>query len=231
MSPTTRETRGLSRRPVQERSQLTVKRILDATLSLLAREGVEGLTTNRVAEEAGLSVASLYRFFPNKKAVIYAAYAEWIDELSHRISDVVDAWRDRLAADGTRWPEAAAALADTLGESRRGARAEYELLRAMFSHRELRGLDEDHTKLLANRVAELMRVAGAQADDAELVGIAAFANEQFTLAAELSGRPGQRYAFGAHARQAYAALWGQAIIGRAAGGHIDDNDPPESECK
>lgn len=79
----------LSRLPVQERSQQTVRRILQATLILLEREGIEGLTTNRVADEAGLSVASLYRFFPNKQAVIYAAYSEWIEELSERIAKVV----------------------------------------------------------------------------------------------------------------------------------------------
>jgi AcrR family transcriptional regulator len=211
-----RQTRGLSRRPVQERSQQTVQRILDATLSLLARDGIEGLTTNSVAGEAGLSVASLYRFFPNKQAVIYAAYAEWIDELSVRIATLCDDWLAILAAQPQRWPEAALALADVLGENRRGARAEYELLRAMFSHRALRALDEDHTRTLADRVARLMRAAGATAPDAALSATAAFANEQFTLAAELGGRPGQHNSFVAHAQQAYLALWGAAVAGKDA---------------
>ena len=219
----TRPAPGLSRRPMQERSQQTVKRILDATLTLLAREGVEGLTTNRVADEAGLSVASLYRFFPNKQAVIYAAYAEWIEELSVRIIAVVDAWRGRLSVEPQRWPEAADALADVLGESRRGARAEYELLRAMFSHRELRALDENHTRDLAERVAELMVIAGADGPITRLTAIAAFANEQFTLAAELAGRPGQRYAFVRHAREAYAAMWRTAIFGSRDQVHSMDN--------
>lgn len=207
---------------MQERSQQTVQRILDATLTLLAREGVEGLTTNRVADEAGLSVASLYRFFPNKQAVIYAAYAQWIGELAEHVAAASALWRGPLAESPHRWPEAAAALADVLGESRRGARAEYELLRAMFSHRELRALDAEYTQLLAEQVADLMRLAGARASQVDLIALAAFANEQFTLAAELGGRPGQPQEFATHARNAYFALWQTAIGGDERVMH-DDN--------
>jgi AcrR family transcriptional regulator len=228
---TSRPTRGLSRRPVQERSQQTVKRILEATLSLLAREGVEGLTTNSVAAEAGLSVASLYRFFPNKQALIYATYAEWIDELSARIGAVCDHWQAVLEPEPDRWPEAAEALSEVLGESRRGARVEYELLRAMFSHRELRALDDNHTSALAGRVAQLMRTAGATLADAELETIAAFSNEQFTLAAELEGRRGQRLGFVAHAQQAHRALWLSAISAQSPHVHREDNRSLDMKCK
>ena len=211
---------ALLRLPVQERSQQTVRRILQATLTLLEREGVEGLTTNRVANEAGLSVASLYRFFPNKQAVIYAAYSEWIEELSDRVAALVAEWRERVAVDPSRWPEAAAAIADVLGESRRGAKVEYELLRAMFSHRELLTRDTRHTDDLARDVATLMRLAGAQGEQQALESAAAFANEQFTLAAELAGHrpPAERDAFVALARHAFVALW-RANIEGAGGDH------------
>lgn len=203
----------LSRLPVQERSQQTVRGILQATLSLLEREGVEGLTTNRVAEEAGLSVASLYRFFPNKQAVIYAAYSEWIEELFDQVAAVVEQWRPVLADAPDRWREAANAIADILSESRRGTRVEYELLRAMFSHRELQARDSQHMDALADCVAGLMRLAGANGSDAEIRSLAAFANEQFTLATEIGGDrpPEQRARLVGLARAAFLALWSHAL--------------------
>ena len=61
------------RDPVQERSQETVGRVLAGAGRLLAR-GVppNGLTTAQIATEAGLSVGALYRFFPDKQAVVDA---------------------------------------------------------------------------------------------------------------------------------------------------------------
>lgn len=215
-----------ARPPRQERSQATVRRILDATLAVLARDGVEAVTTNHIAAEAGLSVASLYRFFPNKQAVIYAAYGEWIEELAARVGEVAARWRPVLAHAPARWPEAAGAVADALAESRRGARVEYELLRAMFSHRALRARDEAHTRDLAATVADLMRAGGACAPD--LADLAAFANEQFTLATELgAGRDeAGRARLGAHARAAYLALWRAAVAG-----HDDSLTQPDPKRK
>ncbi len=61
------------RSPVQERSQETVARILAATATLLARgTAIESLTTAHIATEAQLSVGGLYRFFPDKQAIVDA---------------------------------------------------------------------------------------------------------------------------------------------------------------
>jgi AcrR family transcriptional regulator len=61
------------RSPVQERSQETVARILAATTALLARGiAIETLTTAHIAAEAQLSVGGLYRFFPDKQAIVDA---------------------------------------------------------------------------------------------------------------------------------------------------------------
>jgi AcrR family transcriptional regulator len=232
LPPSKRTAAGLSRQPRQERSEQTVRRILEATLVLLAQEGVEALTTNKVAQEAGLSVASLYRFFPNKQAVIYAAYGEWIEELASRVDAAVDRWTPTLRAEPSRWPGAAGELADILGDSRRGARAEYELLRAMFSHRELRDRDEAHTRALAGRVAELMALAGAVGPADDLTDLAAFANEQFTLAAELAGRrpESDAPAFAVLARTAYLALW-QSVLNGSGTSHDRIDPEPGPECK
>jgi AcrR family transcriptional regulator len=60
------------KRPKQERSQATVEAILTATTRILTEQGHAQFTTNRVAELAGVSIGSLYQYFPNKEALIVA---------------------------------------------------------------------------------------------------------------------------------------------------------------
>jgi AcrR family transcriptional regulator len=57
------------KRPKQERSRDTVQVILAAAQRILTRDGLDALTTARIAEVAGISVGSLYQYFPNKEAV------------------------------------------------------------------------------------------------------------------------------------------------------------------
>lgn len=54
----------------QPRAQVTVEALLEATGKVLATDGIERLSTNRVAEVAGVSIGSLYQYFPNKEALI-----------------------------------------------------------------------------------------------------------------------------------------------------------------
>ncbi|MCZ8252147.1 MAG: TetR/AcrR family transcriptional regulator [Hylemonella sp.] len=60
------------KKPVQSRSTHTVEAIFDATIQVLLAVGVEGLTTTRVAERAGVSVGTLYQYFPHKQALLAA---------------------------------------------------------------------------------------------------------------------------------------------------------------
>lgn len=63
---------GLSPRksPRQERSRATVEAILEAATDILIRQGASRLTTNRIAERAGVNIASLYQYFPGKHAIL-----------------------------------------------------------------------------------------------------------------------------------------------------------------
>src|SRR6185437_15341352 len=58
--------------PRQDRSRATVDAILEAAARVLVKEGFERTTTNRVAEAAGVSVGSLYQYFPSKEALVAA---------------------------------------------------------------------------------------------------------------------------------------------------------------
>src|SRR5712691_7499259 len=56
--------------PRQERSRATVEALLEAATDILIRQGAGCLTTNRIAERAGVNIASLYQYFPGKHAII-----------------------------------------------------------------------------------------------------------------------------------------------------------------
>jgi AcrR family transcriptional regulator len=58
--------------PIQARSTATVDAIFEATIQVLLRDGDERLTTTRVAERAGVSVGTLYQYYPNKQALLFA---------------------------------------------------------------------------------------------------------------------------------------------------------------
>ena len=62
----------LKKKPKQARSEVMVETLLQATTRILRREGREHLTTNRVAEVAGVSLGSLYQYFPNKESLVDA---------------------------------------------------------------------------------------------------------------------------------------------------------------
>lgn len=58
--------------PQQDRSKVTVDAILTATTHILIEEGYDKASTNRIAERAGISIGSLYQYFPNKESLIAA---------------------------------------------------------------------------------------------------------------------------------------------------------------
>src|SRR6201996_9435868 len=66
------------KRPKQSRSTELVAAILEAAAQVLASEGAQRFTTARVAERAGVSVGSLYQYFPNKAAILFRMQSdEW----------------------------------------------------------------------------------------------------------------------------------------------------------
>lgn len=72
-APTRREPRLDPRKSAkQERAQLTVEAILEAASQVFERHGYAHATTNRIAERAGISIGSLYQYYPNKDAILVA---------------------------------------------------------------------------------------------------------------------------------------------------------------
>lgn len=69
------------KRPSQERSRDTVERLLNVTEQLLEEAGLDRLTTVLIAKRAGLSVGTLYEYFPNKHAILFALASRWIEKM------------------------------------------------------------------------------------------------------------------------------------------------------
>lgn len=70
------------KKPVQERSSVTVDAIYTATIQVLLTDGLNKLTTTRVAERAGVSVGTLYQYFPNKEALLFAILLNHFEEMA-----------------------------------------------------------------------------------------------------------------------------------------------------
>lgn len=67
--------------PTQERARVTVDAILQATADVVRKKGLAGLTTNHVAERAGVSVGTLYQYFPNKDALVTALGERHVEQV------------------------------------------------------------------------------------------------------------------------------------------------------
>jgi AcrR family transcriptional regulator len=80
--------------PQQARSVATVEAILVATARVLTRDGYDHASTNKVAEEAGVSVGSLYQYFPSKEALVAALIDRHMAHMTALIETNIEALRD-----------------------------------------------------------------------------------------------------------------------------------------
>lgn len=82
------------KQPKQARSADLVAAILDAAVQVLIKEGAPRFTTARVAEKAGVSIGSLYQYFPNKAAILFRLQSDEWRQTSAMLADILDDRRD-----------------------------------------------------------------------------------------------------------------------------------------
>jgi AcrR family transcriptional regulator len=93
-------TASVSRRaPVQERSRQTVTRILDAAAAIADEQGVDAATTRAIADRAGVSYPSLYRFFADREAILDELLERHVAELDARCQEAEQTWAITSVAD------------------------------------------------------------------------------------------------------------------------------------
>jgi AcrR family transcriptional regulator len=73
----------------QERSRATVDALVEATARILVKEGFDKASTNRIAQKAGVSVGSLYQYYPSKEALVAAVIDRHSQELMQIARDVL----------------------------------------------------------------------------------------------------------------------------------------------
>jgi AcrR family transcriptional regulator len=76
--------------PKQDRSKVTVEAILEATTHILVEEGYDKANTNRIAERAGISIGSLYQYFPNKESLMTALMEQHAQEMAELVGTKLD---------------------------------------------------------------------------------------------------------------------------------------------
>ena len=78
------------KRPTQKRSQITWDAIIQAAAHILVEDGYSGLTTNRIADRAGVSIGSLYQYFPNKESIVATLIERQVDQDRNHLEELLD---------------------------------------------------------------------------------------------------------------------------------------------
>lgn len=79
------------KKPRQARAAATLDAIFEATIQVLVADGPHRLTTTRVAERAGVSVGTMYQYFPHKQALFYALNERYLDVLAEKVESACQA--------------------------------------------------------------------------------------------------------------------------------------------
>jgi len=90
------------KKPAQTRSKATVEAILEAAARVLVEEGFDRTTTNRVAEVAGVSIGSLYQYFPNKEALLSTLAERHMSAMLGQLADMANELLDAPLEDAVR---------------------------------------------------------------------------------------------------------------------------------
>jgi AcrR family transcriptional regulator len=75
--------------PTQERSRATVDAIIQAATYILVKSGWDHLTTNAIAERAGVNIGSLYQYFPNKEAIVAELERRHVVQVRHKLASTL----------------------------------------------------------------------------------------------------------------------------------------------
>ena len=160
-----RKSRELSprRAPLQQRSVARNEQILQVTAALLDAVGFDALTTILIAEEIGISVGTLYHYFPNKHAILYAMAERWLSEVAAALDEI------------DRWPLGELSSEEfvdrLIGRQLRVYRSQQgilHLVQAMFAVPELRELDRRHDALVIERMSRAFARYGLRGSQNEL---------------------------------------------------------------
>jgi AcrR family transcriptional regulator len=149
------------KRPVQARSTVTVDAILEAAVRILLAEGYARLNTRRVAQVAGVSVGSLYQYFPNRQAIVAEIIRRKVEAGVACIEEAAS------RAEGPVVPALAAVMEAFAAEKRRGLALSRALREPMGALQGRQALADGARRVEAVLAALLARLLGRPLDGAE----------------------------------------------------------------
>lgn len=155
------------KKPTQQRAKETVDRILSATAVLLDEVGIDGTTTNLIAERSGVTVGSMYQYFPNKYAILAAVAERMFTEQNERLEVFLGPEGFTLP-----WAEAVDAMIDASYAGRRSQPGSVAIRRAVAAVPELALVRERDREALTKRIVTTFRASGAGLPDAQLEAVA-----------------------------------------------------------
>jgi AcrR family transcriptional regulator len=150
------------RNPLQDRAKQTVEKIFMATAELLEEEGVENLTTDRVAERSGVNISTLYHYYPNKLALLYALAQHFADQQQEQL-DTIYHHRNESG-----WRDIVDKVVDTTLQFNRNVKGALAVSRAMQSHAMLREIDYERDSQQSKFVATILAELGIKGSHREL---------------------------------------------------------------
>lgn len=155
------------RRPKQDRSIKRTQQIMDVTTRLLDRVGFDDLTTILITKELGISVGSLYHYFPNKHAILYAIAENWLSEWDRILDELA-----LLSVENMELETVVDNINETFLSVYREQKGMLPLIHAMYAVPELRELDDKHDESVTKHLSNLFRRAGLSQKNKELKRIA-----------------------------------------------------------
>jgi AcrR family transcriptional regulator len=151
--------------PSQQRAEKRVAEIIAAYRRLLDGD-VRRITTNRIAEEAGVPVSSLYQYFPNKESIAFAVYRQWAEQAL----DVLRARREE-AATASSWQAYLLQGPDSFFNDPVSARIVHQLGPVMETSPELKSAQRDVIAQMVALTADTLRVLGSDWPEKPLANI------------------------------------------------------------
>lgn len=161
--------------PTQPRARKTVRKILQASTDILINDGLAGLNTNRVAELAGVNVATVYSYFPDKIAILKTLAESFEDKRSAYIES-----RTEDLKNTDDWIEWHSEVVDRMVQFRLEEPGGLAIRRALLATPDLRYIDDDSTRRSSQARFAGLRAHAPTIDEVQLRRIAQITTELAT---------------------------------------------------
>ena len=142
-------------KPTRAKGEETAARILEATGILLETQGYDALTTNRIAEAAGINIATLYKYYPNKQSILIAMTKRnrggWLEAANQSLASI---------GAGSDWRATLEAILDFAAQRRINQPGGKAMRLAMRLSPDLQPFDREETAETASFLARLLVARG-----------------------------------------------------------------------